>query len=71
VQIGGEPISTGANASKETAEDVLDDEVKTVLNVVESHSLQQVTHRSGGVCWRRLVLGAPCSVGELMPPPPR
>jgi len=33
VQEGGEAINTGGNASKEEAEEALDDEVKTVINV--------------------------------------
>jgi len=39
VPVGGESFNTGGNASKEEAEEGVEDEVKTVINVVESHSL--------------------------------
>jgi hypothetical protein len=42
VQVGGEAIDIGANASAEEAEEKLDDEVKTVINVIEAHGLQKV-----------------------------
>jgi hypothetical protein len=42
VQVGGEVINTGGNASKEEAEEGVEDEVKTVINIVESHGLQKV-----------------------------
>jgi len=42
VAVGGEVINTGANASKEEAEEGIEDEVKTVINIVDSHGLQQV-----------------------------
>jgi hypothetical protein len=42
VQVGGEAINTGANASKEEAEEGVEDEVKTVINVVDSHALQPI-----------------------------
>jgi len=40
VKVGGEEINTGGNASKEEAEEGVEDEVKTVINLVDSHSLQ-------------------------------
>jgi len=43
VQVGGEEINTGANASKEEAEEGVADEVKTEINLVGSHGLQQQT----------------------------
>jgi len=42
VAVGGEVINTGGNASKEEAEEGVDDEVKQVINIVDSHGLQQV-----------------------------
>lgn len=39
VRVGGEEINTGGNASKEEAEEGVEDEVKTVINLVESHGL--------------------------------
>jgi len=39
VKVGGDAINTGGNASKEEAEEGIEDEIKTVINVVESHSL--------------------------------
>jgi len=42
VQVGGEVINTGGNASKEEAEEGVEDEVKTVINLVDSHGLQKV-----------------------------
>jgi hypothetical protein len=42
VTVGGETFDTGGNASKEEAEEKLEDEVKTVINIVESHNLVQV-----------------------------
>jgi len=42
VQVGGEAIDIGANASAEEAEEKLDDEVKTVINIIEAHNLQKV-----------------------------
>jgi Translationally controlled tumour protein. len=52
VQIGagagaGIIINTGANASAEEADEALDDSVKTVLNIVESHGLQQIKLEKG------------------------
>jgi hypothetical protein len=40
VLVGGGEINIGGNASKEEAEEGVEDEVKTVINLVESHSLQ-------------------------------
>jgi len=42
VQVGGMEINTGGNASKEEAEEGVEDEVKTVINLVDSHSLQPI-----------------------------
>jgi len=42
VQVGGEEINIGGNASKEEEEEKLEDEVKTVINIVEAHSLQKM-----------------------------
>jgi hypothetical protein len=42
VSVGGEVINTGGNASKEEAEEGVEDEVKTVINLVDSHGLQKV-----------------------------
>jgi len=42
VRVGGEEINIGGNASKEEAEEKLEDEIKTVINIVDSHSLQKV-----------------------------
>jgi len=42
VNVGGETFNTGGNASKEEAEEGTDDEVKTVINLVDSHGLQQI-----------------------------
>jgi len=42
VQKGGEAINIGANASKEESEEALDDNVQSVINLVDSHGLQQV-----------------------------
>jgi len=41
VQVGGEEINTGGNASKEEAEEGLEDEKKTVINIVDRHELVQ------------------------------
>jgi hypothetical protein len=43
VQVGGEEINTGANKSKEEEEEGVEDENKTVINLVDSHSLVQTT----------------------------
>jgi len=43
VKEGGEKFDTGGNASKEEAEEGVEDEVKTVINIVSSHGLQQTT----------------------------
>jgi len=42
VQVGGETFDTGGNASAEEAEEKLEDEVKTVINIVEAHNLVKV-----------------------------
>lgn len=42
VNVGGEVINTGGNASKEEAEEGVEDEVKQVINLVDSHGLQKV-----------------------------
>jgi len=42
IPVGGESFNTGGNASKEEAEEGVEDEVKTVINIVDSHSLQQI-----------------------------
>jgi len=42
VAVGGEMINTGGNASKEEAEEAVEDEIKTVINLVDSHGLQVV-----------------------------
>jgi len=61
VKVGGEAINTGGNASKEEAEEALDDEIKTVINVVDSHSLQAVKLEKKeytalqNAYWRKLV----------------
>lgn len=61
VEIGGEEINTGGNASKEEAEEKLEDEVKTVINIVLSHSLQLVKLEKKeyttlqNAYWRKLV----------------
>jgi len=39
VTVGGEEINIGGNASKEEAEEGVDDEKKTVINLVDSHGL--------------------------------
>jgi len=61
VQLGGEEINTGGNASKEEAEEKLEDEVKTVINIVDSHSLQNIKLEKKeyttlqNAYWRKLV----------------
>jgi len=41
VAVGGEAINTGGNASVEEADEGVEDEVKTVINVVDRHELVQ------------------------------
>jgi len=61
VQVGGEAINTGANASKEEAEEGVEDEIKTVINIVDSHGLQKITLEKKeyttlqNAYWRKLV----------------
>jgi hypothetical protein len=61
VEVGGGEINTGGNASKEEAEEKLEDEVKTVINLVDSHSLQQIKLEKKeyttlqNAYWRKLV----------------
>ena len=44
VQVGGQEINIGGNASKEEEEEKLEDEIKTVINIVDAHSLQVHSH---------------------------
>jgi len=43
IQVGGDKIDTGANASKEEADEGTDDTVATKINIVHAHQLQQIT----------------------------
>jgi len=43
IQVGGDKIDTGANASAEEADEGTDDTVATKINIVHAHQLQQIT----------------------------
>jgi len=43
IQVGGEKVDTGANASAEDADEGTDDTVAMKINLVHAHQLQQIT----------------------------